>query len=257
MSQQRDRILRDGHRIPVLGLGTWNLTGSRCVTAVKKALELGYRHIDTAEAYGNQAEIGDAIKAFDRSKLFLTSKVRPNHLHYDDIYKACETTLRDLDTSYLDLYLIHWPNPSIPLKESFKALKELVDQGKVRSVGVSNFEVDLLKESLEASRAPVTVNQVKFHPLSYDEELLEFCQSKDIVLTAYSPLGRGSLLSQGTIVNVAKSLGKTPAQICLKWCLQKGAIVIPKAGSEEHLRENMDIFDWQLSEEDMKRIGSQ
>jgi diketogulonate reductase-like aldo/keto reductase len=256
MSLQDDRELIDGHRIPVLGLGTWNLTGQRCVSAVSRALELGYRHIDTAEMYGNQAEIGDAIKTFPRSALFLTSKVWSNHLHHDDVHRACDNTLRQLGTSYLDLYLIHWPNISVPLTETFKALKELVDQGKVRSVGVSNFDTELMKKSLDVSGAPVTVDQVRFHPFSYDKNLLDFCLGKGIVVTAYSPLGRGNILSNRIIQSIAKKVGKTPAQICLRWCLQKGTIVIPKAGSEEHLRENMDIFDWEINEEDMKRIDS-
>ena len=256
MSLQDDRELIDGHRIPVLGLGTWNLTGQRCVSAVSRALELGYRHIDTAEMYGNQAEIGDAIKTFPRSALFLTSKVWSNHLHHDDIHRACDNTLHQLGTSYLDLYLIHWPNISVPLTETFKALKELVDQGKVRSVGVSNFDTELMKKSLDVSGAPVTVDQVRFHPFSYDKNLLDFCLGKGIVVTAYSPLGRGNILSNRIIQSIAKKVGKTPAQICLRWCLQKGTIVIPKAGSEEHLRENMDVFDWEINEEDMKRIDS-
>ena len=173
-------------------------------------MELGYRHIDTAEMYGNQAEIGEAIKAFPRSSLFLTSKVSPNHLHYDDAHKACDNTLRELGTSYLDLYLIHWPKLGVRLKETFKALKELVDQGKVRSVGVSNFDADLLGKSLEVSGAPVTVDQVRFNPFSYDKELLEFCHGKDIVVTAYSPLGQGSLLSDPDIVSVARRSGRLP-----------------------------------------------
>ena len=168
MSLQNDRELIDGHRIPVLGLGTWNLTGQRCVSSVRMALELGYRHIDTAEMYRNQAEIGEATKAFPRSALFLTSKVWSNHLRHDDIHKACDSTLRQLGTSYLDLYLIHWPNLSVPLTETFKALRELVDQGKVKSVGVSNFDTDLMKKSLDVSGAPLTVDQVRFHPFSYD-----------------------------------------------------------------------------------------
>jgi diketogulonate reductase-like aldo/keto reductase len=254
MSLQYDRELRDGRMIPVLGLGTWNLGGSECKYAVKRALELGYRHIDTAEMYGNHREIGEAMTGFDRSKIFLTSKVWSNHLHYDDLQKACDRTLRELSISYLDLYLIHWPNPRVPLKETFKALEELVASGRVRSVGVSNFDVSLLRESLEVSGTPVTVDQVKFHPYSYDKELIEFCNSNRIVVTAYSPLERGSLVRERTVMDVASKYRKTPAQICLRWCLQKGTVVIPKARSEDHLRENMEIFDWKISEEDMSRM---
>jgi len=206
--------------------------------------------------YGNQLEIGEAIGDFDRSRIFLTSKVWSNHLHYDDVLRTCDETLRDLGTSYLDLYLIHWPNPSVPLKETFKALEELVTRGKVRSVGVSNFSTNLMREALRVSKIPVTVNQVKFHPSSYDSELLEFCNSNKIVVTAYSPLGRGNLVRDRTIVEIANKYNRTPAQICLRWCLQKSTVVIPKSRSEEHLKENMEIFGWEISEEDMRRIDS-
>jgi len=250
------RELSDGHKIPVLGLGTWQLNGSECKYAVRKALELGYRHIDTAERYWNQPEIGEAIKDFDRSSIFLTSKVWRSNLHYDDVVKSCDRTLRELNTSYLDLYLIHWPNSNIPIRETFKALGELVSNGKVRSVGVSNFTISLLKDSFEASDVPVTVDQVEFNPYSYEKELLEFCNDNKVIVTAYSPLGSGSLIRDRAIVDIANRHDKTPAQICLRWCLQKGTVVIPRSGSEEHLKENTKIFDWEISEKDMTRIDS-
>jgi len=256
MSEQFDKELSNGHRIPVLGLGTWHLSGSECRYVVRKALELGYRHIDTAEMYGNQREIGEAIKGFSRSKMFVTSKVWSSNLLYNDVLKACDRTLLELDTSYLDLYLIHWPNPSVPLKETFKALEELVSEGKVRSVGVSNFDVSLLRDALEVAGIPVTVDQVRFHPYSYERDLIEFCKDNKVVVTAYSPLGRGSMISDRTIWDTAAKYNKTPAQICLRWCLQKGTVVIPKARSEEHLKENMGIFDWRISEGDIERIDS-
>jgi diketogulonate reductase-like aldo/keto reductase len=242
--------------IPVLGLGTWTLGGSECRYVVKRALELGYRHIDTAEMYGNHRAIGEAMKGFDRSKIFLTSKVWSNHLHYDDLLRACDRALQELGISYLDLYLIHHPNPRVPLKETFKALEELVASGRVRSVGVSNFDVSLVKESFEVSRTSVTVDEVKFNPQSWDRKLLEFCNDNRIVVTAYSPLGRGSLVRDRTVMDVASKYGKTSAQICLRWCLQKGTVVIPEARSDEHLRENIEIFDWEVSEEDMRRMDS-
>lgn len=246
--------MNDGNKIPVLGLGTWQLTGENCRAIVKRALELDYRHIDTAEGYGNQSEIGNAIKNFERSKIFLTSKVWMNHLHYDDVINACNRTLKELNTDYLDLYLIHWPNPEVPLEETFGALEELIDDGKTRSVGVSNFSIDLMKEALEVAEIPITVDQVEFHPYLYRKDLLEFCNKNRIVLTAYSPLGRGVLFQDETMREIADRYRKTPAQICLRWGLQKGVVVIPKSGSEKHLKENLAIFDWNISQDDMKRI---
>jgi len=249
--------LRDGNKIPVLGLGTWKLNGEKCIFAVKKAIELGYVHIDTAERYGNQPEISEAIKDFDRSKLFLTSKVWHSNLRYDDVLEACEKTLKELNIDYIDLYLIHWPNSSIPLEGTFKAFKELITDGKVKSVGVSNFTTNHLKDALkiaEAAEVPITVNQVEFHPGLYQKDLLEFCRKNNIVVTAYSPLGSGALLQDKVIEEIANRYGKSLAQICLKWLLEKNLVVIPKASSEHHLKDNMEIFDWNLSKEDIEKI---
>lgn len=253
--------LNDGNKIPALGLGTWQLTGRKCVQAVKTALKLGYRHIDTAELYENQAEIGEAIKDFDRRKLFLTSKVWFNNLRYDDVLASCEKTLKELKTNYLDLFLIHWPNRQIPLKETLDAFKELLNDGRVESVGVSNFTIHHLKDALKIAKAkavsvPITVNQVEFHPRFYQKELLEFCKKNKIVVTAYSPLGRGALLEDKTLKEIAARRGKTPAQVCLRWALEKGAVVIPKASSEEHLKENLRVFGWRLSKQDAEKIDS-
>ena len=256
MSIRPELELKGGNKIPVLGLGTWQLTGKRCIDTVEKALELGYRHIDTAEIYENQSEIGKAIKYFHRSEIFLTSKVWTNHLHYDDVIEACNKTLKELNTNYLDLYLIHWPDMSVPFEETFRALEELVADGKVKSVGVSNFNINHLKDALKVAKDPITVDQVEFHPYLYQKGLLEFCNENGLVLTAYSPLWRGSILRDETIGKIADKHNKTPAQVCLRWCLQKGVVVIPKSGSEKHLKENLDIFDWNISKEDMKRIDS-
>jgi len=248
--------LRSNYYIPVLGLGTWLLTGKKCEEAVKKALEMGYRHIDTAEIYENQKEIGRAIQTFSRSELFITSKIWKTNLRFKDVLRACESTLRDLNISYLDLYLVHWPVPEIPLEETFRAMKVLCEEGKVRTIGVSNFDIPLLEQALEVEEIPVCVNQVEFHPLLYQKELLEFCKKHDIVLIAYSPLARRRIMENKTIKELAEKYGKTPAQISLKWILQKGAVPIPKASSEEHLRENMNLFDWKLSRNDINKIDS-
>lgn len=256
MKQEKSLRLKSGHPMPVLGLGTWMLSGKRCEEVVRKALELGYTHIDTAEFYDNEEEIGRAIDGFERSELFITSKVWRTNLRLKDTITACEKTLKRLGTSYVDLYLIHWPNDGIPIAETMKAMKELVDRGMVRSVGISNFDTGRTREAIEASEIPVNVNQVEFHPHLYQKELLEFCKKNGVILTAYCPLARGDVLSDRTITEIAGRCGKTPAQVSLKWLVQHGAVVIPKSSSVEHLRDNMGIFGWQLSEGDMRRIDS-
>ncbi len=256
MKQEKSLRLKSGHPMPVLGLGTWMLSGKRCEEIVRKALELGYTHIDTAEFYDNEEEIGRAIDGFERSELFITSKVWRTNLRLKDTITACEKTLKRLGTSYVDLYLIHWPNDGIPIAETMKAMKELADRGMVRSVGISNFDTGRTMEAIEASEIPVNVNQVEFHPHLYQKELLEFCKKNGVILTAYCPLARGDVLTDRTITEIAERCGKTPAQVSLKWLVQHGAVVIPKSSSAEHLRDNMGIFGWQLSEGDMRRIDS-
>jgi len=248
--------LRSGFEMPVLGLGTWELTGRKCTETVKKALEMGYKHIDTAEYYGNEKETGRAISGFDRSEIFITSKVWMTHLKHDDVIKACEASLKRLGTSYLDLYLIHWPNEKISLSETMKAMEHLVKDGKVRSVGISNFDIKRTREALEVSSVPVSNNQVEFHPHLYQKGLLEFCKKSGIAITAYCPLARGKVLKDPVITGIAEKYGRTPAQVTLRWLLQKGTVVIPKASSEQHLKENMNIFGWKLKKEDESRIDS-
>ncbi|MBN2330908.1 MAG: aldo/keto reductase [Candidatus Aenigmarchaeota archaeon] len=253
---KRSLKLRSGHSIPVLGLGTWRLTGALCEKIVRQAIELGYRHIDTAELYGNEHEIGRAIKGFDRSDLFLVSKVWASNLCRGDLLKACENSLKLLGTSYLDLYLIHWPSGSVPIGETMGAMAELVDNGMVRSTGVSNFDMEWCKKALDASRIPVSVNQVEFHPHLYQGDLLDFCKGSGIVLTAYSPLARTELLDDGVLKRIAEGHGKTPAQVSLRWLVQHGMAVIPKSSSVEHLKENIDIFGWKLKKKEMDDIDA-
>lgn len=248
--------MQSGHSVPALGLGTWQLTGRTCIEAVRTALKLGYNHIDTAEIYGNQKEIGRAITGAEREKLFITSKVWRDNLSYDDTIESAERTLKELGVSYLDLLLIHWPNRSIPVKETLQAFKELVDSDKVRSVGVSNFTIRHLQEALNVSGIPVSVNQVEFHPYLYQRELLDFCQRNNILLTAYSPLAQGKIFGDAIIAGIAKKNSRTPAQVCLSWALQKGAIVIPKASSAEHLKDNLGAFGWTLSADAEKELDA-
>lgn len=244
-------------KIPVLGLGTWRLSGSETIDVVRKALNLGYRHIDTAEMYGNETEIGVAIKEFDRDQLFITSKVWYDHFHYQEVISSCEGSIKKLGTEYLNLYLVHWPNPAIDMKETFRALKDLYSQGKVKAIGVSNFTIRHLKQALSICQSislPITVNQVEFHPFLYQEALLNFCKENKIYLTAYRPIARGMVNDNVIIRKIAEKFKKTPTQITLKWLIQQEIIAIPKSSSEEHLRENFDIFDFELENSDIEAI---
>ncbi|MBN2066959.1 MAG: aldo/keto reductase [Candidatus Diapherotrites archaeon] len=242
-------------QIPALGLGTWLLNGEKCASAVKASLELGYTHIDTAEMYNNQVEIGNAIEGFDRKRLFLVSKAWSNHMHFNDLINACEKTLGELGTDYLDLYLIHWPNPKVPIAETLKAMQQLKNEGKIRAFGLSNFTIPEIEQALQTSKE-IATNQVEMHPLFRQGKLLEYCNSKNIPITAYSPIARGKVFQNKTILKIAERHGKSPAQISLKWLLQKGTIVIPKASSKEHLEQNLGIFSWKLTAEEIQEIDS-
>jgi diketogulonate reductase-like aldo/keto reductase len=221
---------------------------------VKRAIELGYTHIDTADAYGNHREVGEAIKDFDRSSIFLVSKVRPSTLQYRTVLRDCHRMLMELNTSYLDLLLIHWPNMNIPIDDTLRAFNELVETGQIKSIGVSNFSNQQLADALRGERHLITNNQVLLHPYAFDQDLLTFCKTNDVIVTAYSPLGRGNILTTPVIQDLAITYERTPAQICLRWGIQKGVVVIPKTSSEARLKENMDIFDWELSQFDMTRL---
>ncbi len=249
--------LSSGYEMPILGLGTWQLTGKKCRAAVKKAIELGYTHIDTAWIYDNQEEIGEGIEdsKVKREKLFITSKVWTENLRYKDVLEQCEETLTQLGLGYLDLYLIHWPNKEIPLEETFRAFKKLVEEKKVKSIGISNFNIERVKEAKTKSKVPISINQVEYHPYLSQESLLKTCKENKIALTAYSPLARGKILDDPILIKVASEVDKNPGQVALRWLIQKEIIVIPKASSENHLKENMEIFDFELDKEQMSEIN--
>jgi 2,5-diketo-D-gluconate reductase B len=246
--------LQTGYLMPILGLGTWQLIGSACTRIVSKALELGYRHIDTAELYGNESEIGQAIIRANRDHLFLVSKVSSAHLSTNDVIRSCRRSLERLGTNYLDLYLIHWPNDEIPLAKTMAGMQYLVEERMVRSVGVSNFDVPRLQEAMAAAHVPVCNDQVEYHPYRHRREIPRFCEEHDIALTAYCPLARGRVMHDPLLLRIGRQYGKSPAQVSLHWLLQKGALVIPKASSVEHLKENVDMDGWDLSPEEMQAI---
>lgn len=248
--------LISGNEMPLLGLGTWRLSGKECTDSVAEAIETGYRHIDTADAYENHKDIAKALEqsSINRDQLFITSKVWRDRLKYDDIISDSQRFLDELGIDYLDLLLIHWPNKNIPLKESLKALKELKEAGIAKDVGVSNFTINHLRDALDYYPKLVSLNQVEFHPSLYQKDLLDFCKKNDIALTAYSPLGRGADFNNDVIKELSKKYDKTPAQLTLKWLVDKEIAVIPKASSKSHIEENFDIFSWDFPQETREKM---
>lgn len=245
--------------LPKIGLGTWDLRGEECIKSVQKALEIGYRHIDTAHVYENHKAIAQAIRGIDRNILYITSKVAI-HEQIDlvnielSVQKACEKTLKELNTDYLDLYLIHAPDRTFPLEAIFRSMGKLIVQGKVREVGVSNFTLHHLEDLARAGLKPFA-NQVEFHPYLNQEALLNYCRTHQIELISYRPFGKGKLLSEEPLFStIGSKYNKTGAQVILRWLIQKEIPVIPKASSEKHLSENIDVFDFSLSRDDMAKI---
>jgi 2,5-diketo-D-gluconate reductase B len=252
------RQLRDGRLIPQLGLGTWQLTGEQCRTTVSDAIRMGYRHIDTAFAYGNHTEVaaGIADGGVPRDKLFVTTKIPLGKQSRSQVLELGSAIRKELVTDYVDLLLIHWPNRDVPFEETFAALHELMERGVARSIGISNFNAELVKRADGASPAPIVTNQVEFHPFLYQKRLLETCEALDIRLTAYSPLARGEALRDERLIEIGRAHDATGAQVSLAWLLAKGLIVIPKASSREHLESNLASTDIRLSTAEIERIDS-
>ncbi|MFC4246530.1 aldo/keto reductase [Natribaculum luteum] len=250
-------VSRAGLEIPTVGLGTWRMTGHTCRRAVETALELGYRHVDTAQKYGNEREVGIAISASDvsREELFLTTKVWGRNARYDDVLESTKASLDRLGVDYVDLLLVHWPNPLVDVAETMAAMNDLHEEGLVRAIGVSNFSVDQLQKAQRASDLPLLTNQVQFHPYEPQRELLAYCQDEEIVLTAYSPLAHGGVVHDDTLTEIGWRYGVSPAQVAIRWAIQHaGVIAIPKAASREHLAENVDVFDFELTRSEMAEI---
>lgn len=246
-----------GVELPKIGLGTWRQTGEDCRRAVRTALDLGYRHLDTAQAYDNERQVGEALRAsdVDRGEVFLTTKLDGGNRDYDGVLRSTEESLAKLGTDHLDLLLIHWPNRRTPLRETIDAMNELAEEGTVRRIGVSNFDLERLAKAREHSDAPVFADQVQFHPYWDQTELLDYCSIHDVALTAYSPLAHGGVLGDEIVRSVAADHGKTPAQVAIRWAIQhENVAAIPKATSREHLAANLDVFDFELSDEEMERI---
>ena len=239
--------------MPALGLGTWQLSGSVCARVVRSALDLGYRHIDTAQAYGNEGEVGAAVaeSGLPRDQLFLTTKLWMDRLTRDEVERSTEESLRRLRSDYVDLLLIHWPNPRVPLAETLEAMAALREAGKVRRVGVSNFPVALLRQAVEQGGAEIFCNQVEYHPLLSQAPVLDYLRPRGMILTAYSPLAHGQVLANPEVLRIAAKHGASPAQVSLAWLLgQDGVAAIPKAGDTGHLRDNWAALDLELDPAD-------
>lgn len=247
---------KNGNKIPALGFGTWKLSGEDAVISTTKALEVGYRHIDTADKYGNHKEVGQAIKdsGIKREDIFLTTKVWHSDLAPDDLKRSAERFLAELQTDYLDLLLIHWPNRNITLEETLKAMDQLKAEGIIKNIGVSNFTINHLKDCLK-SGIEVVNNQVEIHPTFAQFELQKFTEDNEILLTAYSPLGRGADLEIPELVEIAKKHGKIVPQVIINWLISRGIITIPKATSEEHIKQNFEALDFELSKNDIEAVN--
>lgn len=254
--------LNNGVEMPWFGLGVYKAQeGEEVIQAVKAAIRVGYRSIDTAAAYNNEEGVGQAIReameenGLSRDQIFVTSKVWNNMQGYETTLEAFETSLKKLNLEYIDLFLVHWPVKG-KYKETWRALEKVYKEGKVRAIGVSNFQIHHLEDLLADAEVVPTVNQVELHPQLTQKELLKFTKEKGIVLEAWSPLGQGNLLENETLVSIGKKYGKTAAQVILRWDLQVGVITIPKSVNEGRIKENADIYDFELSAEDIAAIDA-
>lgn len=253
-SNGRTRALADGNEIPLLGLGVWQVrNGPECEEAVNSALELGYRHVDTAQAYGNEESVGRALResGVPREDVFITTKFYPAR---DDPAAEVERSLERLGVDQVDLYIIHWPQGGPTW--AWPGMERAHEQGFARSIGVSNFDVRELGEVMAVAQIPPVVNQVQFSPLKYRRKLLAACEERGVALEAYSPLGTGRHLSDERVRRIAERVGRTPAQVLLRWCLERDLVVIPKSTHRERIEENAQVFDFELSEEDTAELDA-
>jgi 2,5-diketo-D-gluconate reductase A len=249
ISDERRRALADGSTIPTLGLGVWQVPdGAECENAVRWALELGYRAIDTAQAYGNEESVGRALKAsgVPRQEVFITTKFYPRS---KDPAAEVQKSLRRLGVEYVDLYIIHWPQGGPTW--AWPGMEAARESGHARSIGVSNFSADELEQVLSVASVAPVVNQIQFSPFEYRRGLLTTCQQRGVAVEAYSPLGTGRHLSETKVAQIAERAGRTPAQVLLRWCIQRQTIVLPKSTHRERIEENAQLFDFALSDEDM------
>ena len=252
-------VKANGAEIPAIGLGTWQLRGSEAVRAVQDALDAGYRHIDTAAMYGNETEVGEAIRSHSvpRQDIFVTTKVWLSDLAFGRLQKSAEASLRRLGLDQVDLLLIHWPSLDIALEEQIRALCDAQKRGLARHVGVSNFPPLYVEAAVRYADVPLVANQVEYHPYLDQRALMEVCRKHGMALCSYAPLGRGDVLDDPIIVRLAREKGRTPAQVVLRWHMQQPlTLAIPKSANRSRIAENVAISDFELSENEMQQISA-
>lgn len=257
--------LSNRKEIPNIAFGTWKFPNDdTTIQVVKDAIEAGYNHIDTASAYGNEMAIGRGIKEAknEREEIVISGKLWNDDRGFDNIIKACKKTIQNLGCDYLDIYLVHWPaSPAVHdnwreiNKETWEAMEYLYETGIVKAIGVSNFKLNQLKELMKNAKIKPMINQIEFHPGFMQMETVEYCKRNDILVEAWSPLGSGKLLKKEELKEIACKYEKDVAQICIKWCLQNGVLPIPKTSNKERMKSNLDVFDFEISKEDMERIN--
>jgi diketogulonate reductase-like aldo/keto reductase len=248
----------NGANIPAIGLGTWELSGRACARVVEQALRLGYRHIDTAQIYDNEREVGDGLRASGvrRDDVFVTTKVWTNHFAPHDLERSVKESLVSLRLPSVDLVLLHWPNSHVPLAETLGALAHAKRMGLTRHIGLSNFTVALIEQAVALSPEPLVCNQVEYHPYLDQTKVRAACAQHGLALVAYSPIARGHVKADETLAEIGRAHRKTPAQICLRWLVQQNVSAIPRTSRVERLSENIEIFDFELADDEMARIAA-
>jgi 2,5-diketo-D-gluconate reductase B len=247
----------NGARIPLVGLGTWDLRGRTCARIVEQALRLGYRHIDTAEMYDNEREVGEGLRAsgVNRNEVFVTTQIWPSHFAPRELERVAKECLVRLRLTEVDLLLLHWPNPDIPLSETLGALCRIKQAGLARHIGVSNFTVALVEEAVKVASELLVCNQIEMHPFLDQSKVIAVCRAHGMAIVAYSPIARGNAKNDAVLARIGQAHGKTAAQVCLRWLVQQNIAVIPRTSKVERLEENLAIFDFELSADEMTEIA--